>query len=256
MRSQWIDTKEQVKDDHTWLTHDSAPSRLTQGSPSVLCNLAQAPIVAIGIGIPDLGLFVVKLLAIVGGVAVGALGCGWFVKLAVRVVTGQKVPQRIVTGFRALGGVTLGFLIWTWVFSAGGEGGIGGSGGGWWPFGQSGGKGAVVQKPGPETSVEPKKEPEPPPEKTDVLAIQLLGGARVKEQRFYTLDREPPRNLPELQRAVEERKQKQPALGRLDILIYSDSVDRDNPAVTELARWAREQGFQTRLITMSDQKAP
>ena len=156
------------------------------------------------------------MLAIAGGVAVGALGCGWFVKMVVRLVTGQKVPQRILTGFRILGGLTMGFLIWTWVFSVGGEGGMGGSGAGWWPFGQGGGKGAAVERPVADTPPAQKKEAEPVPAKTEVLAVQLLGGARVKEQRFYVLENRPPLNLSELQRIIEERK---PSLGRLDILI-------------------------------------
>ncbi len=214
-------------------------------------------IVPFAFGIPDFGLLVVKVLAVVGGVAVGALGCGWFAKLIVRVVTHQKLPPRMVTGFRILGGLAMGLLIWTWVFSAGGVGGMGGSGSGWWPFGQAGGKGVALEKqvvapppPPPQAQAEP-----PQPEKTDILAVRMLGGARVKEQRFYVLEDEGPRDFADLQKAIEERKQKQPTLGRLDILIYSDSVDRDNPAVTELARWAREKGLQTRLSIVNE-KSP
>src|SRR5438105_4817405 len=109
------------------------------------------------LGIPDLGLMLVKLLAVVGGAAVGAVGCPWFARLLVRFTTGQKLPARVVTAFRVMGGLALGLLVWTWVFSVGGEGGMGGSGGGWWPFGQGGGKGSVAQKQ-VETTPAPKKE--------------------------------------------------------------------------------------------------
>lgn len=205
------------------------------------------------LGIPDIGLMLVKLLAVVGGIAVGAIGLPWFFKLVVRVMTGQKLPPRVMKTFRVLGGLAIGLLIWTWVFSSG-EGGLGGSGGGWWPFGQGGGKGTATQK-AVEAPATPKKEPVAPTPTAESVPIHLLGGSRVHEQRFYVLDHDPPRNLAELTKALEERKQSRPALDRLDILIYKDSVDHSNPAVTELIRWAQEHGFQTRQ-SIIEQNAP
>ena len=94
------------------------------------------------IGVPDLGLLVVQVLAVVGGVAVGAAGSGLFLKLMARLVVRQKnVPRLVLAGARVAGGIAAGLLVWAWVFSPGGQGGMGGSGGGWWPFGQGGGKG-------------------------------------------------------------------------------------------------------------------
>src|SRR5213082_2515815 len=100
------------------------------------------------VGVPDLGMLVVQVLAVVGGVAVGAAGCGLFLKMMARFTLGQKnVPRPVMTATRALGGLAAGLLVWAWVFNVGGQGGMGGSGGGWWPFGQGGGgKGNVVAK--------------------------------------------------------------------------------------------------------------
>ena len=151
------------------------------------------------------------------------------------------MPPRVAGAFRILGGLALGLLIWVWVFSAG-EGGLGGSGGGWWPFGQGGGKGNVAEKPA---------EPVPPPKRARRAAADsrirgspFAGRRGVHDQRFYVLDHDPPRNLAELTKAVEQRKQARPALDRLDILIYKDSVDHRNPAVTELVRWRRSTAFR------------
>src|SRR4051794_7417814 len=114
-----------------------------------------------GIGIPDVGLFLVKVLAVIGGAAVGAFAFPRFSGLLVRFVTRQKLPPRVAAAFRVLGGLAVGLLVWTWVFSVGGEGGMGGSGGGWWPFGQGGGKGTVAEKPA-ESAPQPTKEPVAP----------------------------------------------------------------------------------------------
>jgi hypothetical protein len=208
------------------------------------------------LGIPDLGLFIVKLLAVVGGVAVGAIGCKWFLTLLVRLVTGQKVPERVQKLARLLGAVAIGLLVWTWVFNPGGQGGMGGSGNGWWPFGQGGaGSGNVVEKQPVEPEPAPSEEKPTPKVGNAALTVKLLGGSRVHEQRFYVLDMDSPRNLAELQKAIAERKQANPALGRLVIVIYSDSVDRDNPAVSELKQWAEGHEFQTELSIVS-QPAP
>lgn len=211
---------------------------------------------ATGLGIPDIGLFIVKCLAIVGGVAVGAAGCPWGVRLLVRLVTGQKLPERVATTFRILGGVALGLLVWTWVFSVGGAGGMGGSGSGWWPFGQGGGPGEAIQSSKlPETTETIAKVERAPAPTDDALTIHLLGGARVHEQRFYVLDRDSPRNFDDLKKTILERRKARPILARVEILIYEDSVDRDNPAVTELMKWAKEQGF-TYKLSIVGQAAP
>jgi hypothetical protein len=203
--------------------------------------------------IPDLGLLVIKLLAVVGGVAVGAAVCGMFLKLAAKLMLRRNAPRSMLGVTRLLGGIAGGLLVWAWVFSIGGQGGMGGSGGGWWPFGQGGGKGAgeAERRTEPMTPTEPPAEP-PAIAGTETLTITMLGGARVRDQRFYQIDQEPARTWPELRSVLEQRKA---SLRDLDIKIYKDSVDRDNPAVTELIQWAKDNGITPRL-SLVDERMP
>jgi hypothetical protein len=204
--------------------------------------------------IPDLGLLVVKLLAVVGGVAVGAFGCGVFLKLMARLIVRQKVPRSMLGVTRLLGGIAGGLLVWAWVFSIGGQGGMGGSGGGWWPFGQGGGKGPGEVEPQAQAPppVEKPEPPELPPPASAVLTIDMLGGARVRDQRFYVIDHAPPRTWDELRAALAARKQQDPALRAIDVRIFKDSVDQGNPAVTELVRWAQANGLTPRLSILPE----
>lgn len=219
--------------------------------PSAYCLLAFA--------VPDVGQFMIKVLAIFGGVAAGALACGLFLQLAARFVLRlKKVPGPVLATTRVLGGIAVGLLVWAWVFSPGGEGGMGGSGGGWWPFGQAGGKGdAVATRPAAQEVTPKKTEPaaEPPRSAGEALRVTMLGGPRVRDQRFYVLGEDPPRNWDELRQAIADRKQQNPALGQIDVVIYRNSVDRDNPAVTELTRWAQENGLTPR-VSFLDQNLP
>lgn len=201
-------------------------------------------IYVLSLGIPDLGMLIVKCLAVLGGTAVGAYGGGLFIKLAARFFR-QKPPPKVVRLTRMMGGLALGLLVYAWVFGSGGEGGMGGAGGGWWPFGQKGGKGNVVAKPG-ETST---TTPEPSVTNTGVesLTVTMLGGERVLEQRFYLIGSDPPRNLPAVRDVISARTKQNANLKQLDIVIYKDSVDRDNPAVTVLVQWARDNGLTPRI---------
>ena len=217
------------------------------------------PYCLLALAVPDVGQFIVKVLAVVGGVAVGAAGCGLFLKLMARLVVRQKtVPRPVLAATRVLGGIAVGLLVWAWVFNPGGQGGMGGSGGGWWPFGQGGGKGDAVAKKAADQEPAPQKSA-PAPESArsggEALRVTMLGGPRVRDQRFYVLGQDAPRNWDELRQAVAERKRQNPDLRDLDVVIYRDSVDRDNPAVTELTRWAQENGLTPR-VSFLDQNLP
>lgn len=214
----------------------------------------------LAVSVSDFGLLIVQLLAVVGGAAIGAVGCGLFLKVTARVVVRQKnVPRPVMRATHALGGLAAGLLVWAWVFSVGGQGGMGGSGGGWWPFGQGGGKGSAVAKQPADKDATPQKKTEPPTEPprtgSDVVQVMMLGGTRVRDQRFYVLDHEAPRTWDELRQALAERKKQNPQLRDIQVVIYKDSVDRDNPAVTELTRWAKENGF-TPSVAFLDQNLP
>jgi hypothetical protein len=75
------------------------------------------------------------------------------------------------------------------------------------------------------------------------LRIDILGGTRVKQERFYVLEgNTEPLTLSEVRKAIQARRQEpeQPPLKGIVVLIYGTSVARDHPAVKNLVKWAEE----------------
>lgn len=177
----------------------------------------------------------------------------------------------VATTFGVLGGGFLGNLIGPWVaktrrgqsgilVSGAAIGGlimwfaVGHSGGGGFGLGGGGtkdkgpGDGAVQKdsKDHKDTKGETEKDRNVKPGETTATVI-VLGGERVKEQRFYVLGRDMPRTLKDLEAVLQEQKSKNAALKELEIVLYSNSVARDSEAVTELEEWARGHGLTTKL---------
>jgi hypothetical protein len=197
----------------------------------------------------DLGMQILKGLAVVGGAAVGGLGSGLLLRLLVRLVVHRPVPRKALLLVRLLGGLALGWAVWIWVSSTGG---LGPGWGGWLGTGGGGGQAPVAKtEPGPvaepipaPNAVTPK--PAPPDSPMNLVApnalrIEILGGARVQQERFYLLEGEKePRTLDEVRKAIQTRQQEpgKPPLKGIVILVYGSSVARDHPAVKNLAKWA------------------
>src|SRR5262245_57416086 len=80
------------------------------------------------IGMMDLGLQVLKVLAVMGAFSLGWGGLGGVVKLCARLLTrGRQVPRPLLFLVQALGGTALGLAVALWVYSSGGSGpGLGG----------------------------------------------------------------------------------------------------------------------------------
>src|SRR5439155_8325601 len=132
---------------------------------------------------------ILKGLAVAGGAAVGWLGSGLLLQLLVRLSLHRPVPRKLLVPVRALGGLALGLAVWVWAFSSGG---LGPGLGGWFGSGQGGGQppGAKTE-PGPSTEATAEREtitlqhgaPESRPGAgQDSLRIEILGGARVKDE--------------------------------------------------------------------------
>jgi hypothetical protein len=68
--------------------------------------------------------------------------------------------------------------------------------------------------------------------------VVVLGGERVKEQRFYLLGNDAPRSRADLEK-----------------VLYTDSVPKDNEAVTGLEEWARGHGMMPK-VKLIDKPAP
>jgi hypothetical protein len=197
----------------------------------------------------DLGMQILKWLAVAGGAAVGWLGSGLLLRLLVRLSLHRSVPRTVLVPARALGGLALGLAVWVWAFSSGG---LGPGLGGW--FGSGGGRQSPAARTEPEPGTTPTAErapvtpKQPAPEsqsgmEQETLRIEILGGGRVQQERFYLLEGEKePRTLPEVRKMIQARRpdQDKPPLKSIVILIYGASVARDHPAVKNLEKWADE----------------
>lgn len=203
-------------------------------------------------GVPDLGLLLIKLLAVAGSAALGWIGAGAAVGWGTRLTLRRKLPAGLLVVVRLLGGLIAGWLVYWWLFQAGGTGGFGGSGGGWWPFGGRGSgsnQGATTTTTAPRSTepgaTKPLEVPTSPP-----LRVILLGGDRVVAQRFYLLGEETmARTLTELEPELLRWREAHAGPPRpvLEIVLYRNSVDRENPAVAELKDWAEQHGFAVKL---------
>src|SRR5262249_4662119 len=139
------------------------------------------------LGMLDLGMIILKWLAVVGGFAVGAFTVGLLLQLFARLVAVRQGPRPALALTRLLRGFGLWLAVYFGGFGAGGSG-LGGSGSGFWPFGQKGGGGGA--KDGPSTKPVPSSPDKPA--KGETLVIQMRGGKEAEQsQRFYVVDDQP-----------------------------------------------------------------
>jgi hypothetical protein len=192
------------------------------------------------VAIVDLGIALLKLMAVLGGVGVGWVVSGFFVRVTGKLLTLRQVPRPVVRFVQLLGGVALGFAVWLWVTGTGGGFGFGGGGFG---GGGPGGTGARTTAPDAARGKAPAGDKDKGGAgRTTSVQVTMLGGERVREDRFYLLDGEQaPRTLGELKDALQQRRQKDPDLKELVIVVEEASVARNHPAVLDLQRWAREE---------------
>jgi hypothetical protein len=166
----------------------------------------------------------------------------------------KEVPRPMLVVVELLGGLALGWAVFLWVSGSGGwgpgQGGLLGLGGGT-------GTGEKAKADGKGTDDTPAKK-EPPAQPTALpmkpglgtLRIDMLGGARVKDERFYLLEGRPgPVTFDELRQAILDRQEAkgQALLQGIEIVIYENSVAQDHPAVRNLEKWAREHDLAVTL---------
>src|SRR6202158_11615 len=77
----------------------------------------------------ELGDWVLRILAVAGGAAVGGFGTGFLSQIVARLTVTRPLPRPAVNVLRVLGAIVLGSLVGMWVFRSGG-GGFGFGGGG------------------------------------------------------------------------------------------------------------------------------
>jgi hypothetical protein len=204
------------------------------------------------LGMIDIGMQALKFLAVAGGAAVGWVGCGALFRLVARLSVGRPVPRPMMLVVRSLGAVALGLAVWAWVFGTGGSGFGTGTGLG---LGGQGGQGTEVEAPPEPRPLEPAPGPaEKEKAGISVLRIEMLGGARVREQRFYLLEGSTqPMTLDELRARLREPKSGGVLKG-IEIVIYEDSVAQDHPAVRDLERWAKQHDLTVRIVLSPREK--
>jgi hypothetical protein len=200
----------------------------------------------------DLQMFLLKVLAVAGGGAIGFFGTGLFVRVLGRVFLRSKGKPPAFNTIRGLGMIALGLLVYFWAFGAGG-GGFGGAGG-WWPFGGQGGTGTdpslSSQAPDTVTKEEVNKLVQKDKDRiAHAMQVRLLGGKEVVDQRFYLIDDDKqPKSWDEVIALVKKRQVEDKSFTVLEIVLFQGSVDRENPAVTKLENWARENRLTPKLI--------
>ena len=182
--------------------------------------------------------WVVRLLAVVGGAALAAFAVGLLIRLAGRWLGVRRVPGTMVTVVRLLAAVVAGWLVWLLVFGTGGSG-LGGPGGT-----------GIGGSPGTGKGIASEKQPATRPEATNrhgrILAIDILGGKRVQEGRFYKVANET-FTLDALKEVLKKRRQAGEVQG-IEIVIYDTSVYKESGAVTALEDWAKQHDL---AVTMS-----
>jgi len=204
--------------------------------------------------VPEFVLTTLKILSLIGIAALGGFILGWTSAVVAKLYFAQTIPPKIAWFIRALGFVTCGLIAYVIMFNTGGSG-IGGSGG-WWPGGGGGQKDGSVSTEGPKKDDKTaKKAPEKEKDKDkkavvpDVIAVEVLGGARLEAATGKKVDpnNEPRRyrlvgtkellTLDEVKERIDKRRE---VLILVEIVLYGDSPNRTLEWVNELERWARD----------------
>jgi hypothetical protein len=206
-----------------------------------------------------------KILAVVGGAVVGGLVVGLLAQLLTRAIAAQKLPRVPLLVTRLLGAVIGGWIVALWVLGGGGPG-FGGLGGGWLGSGTGEGekKAEVAKKDG--ESKKTNSDSKAPA--TETLRIEVLGKSSrslkkpdAEASRYYRIDTGDGSRLltfAEVKEVIKKRRQEQPPLRRIEIVLYNDSPSEQGPLVSQFKAWAGElDGEKVRLdVSKPDADAP
>jgi hypothetical protein len=197
---------------------------------------------------------VIRVLAIIGGGAVGAFATGLLTQVIVRGYTGKQVPRWVVWTLRILGGLALGWLVCLLVYSQGNSlfGGFGGGGSGK-DRGQETAPAVTVPKDSLPADKDQPKDTAAASDKSTVLAVEVLGDPTLQQlvnsgrqpsldaQRCYRLAGDEPAKLltlDEVKDLIKKRLKQEPPLRRLELVLYKDSPQKQVPRVADLKKWA------------------
>lgn len=199
----------------------------------------------------QVGNTIIQALAVAGAAAVGYFVTRGLVWLICRATIHKQPPKQLSHIIGALAAAALGLAAFFFLFMGEGGGGWGfGPGGGWFGTG-SGGASVGVTTTTTQTKFESPPIPLPPMPKSPQtspkaqLAIRMLGGDDVKEERFYRVEgQERALTLAEVQKLIRDRKNAaKDKIQEIVILVYRDSVSRDHEKVLALKNFGINEGL-------------
>jgi hypothetical protein len=178
---------------------------------------------------------------------------GFLFSLIARLFFKQRPPRPVKRFVQVLGAIALGLALWKIPL------GLGGGGEGW---GSGFGLGGNQTGKGPYESASESDESQAEKQRSalaessavrsvgETLRIEMLGGQRVQNERFYLLEGDnEPKTATELHKAIEARqKQEKPPLRGIEIIINEHSVAHDHPAVRGLEGWAHDHDLKVALV--------
>jgi hypothetical protein len=198
----------------------------------------------------------VRVLAAIGGGAVGGLLLGVLVHVVVKLTFKQVLPGGVMWLVRALGGVACGLLVWS-LLGGGGLGlGLGGGGDSGKDKGSADDKGKA-RKERKEKKEEKEKNkdrgkkdsgPTPPGQE---LRVEVLGSEDLKKiagdkfdprKRYRVPGQAQLLSLEEVKKLIFERREKKPPLRELNVVLYRNSPAQDKEQVTDLVGYAEDLG--------------
>jgi hypothetical protein len=192
----------------------------------------------------------IKILAAIGGGAVGGLLVGLLVQMVVKLAFAQTVPRAVLWFVRILGGLACGLLVWSLL---GGGGGLGFGGGGSGPGKGGADKGKKEERKDREKEKEKGKDkgkkdatPTPPGQ---VLRVEVLGNDDLKriagdrfdpKKRYRVLGRPGLLGLEEVKDLILQRRDAKPPLRELIVELYRNSPAQDKEQVTAVVAHAED----------------
>jgi hypothetical protein len=195
----------------------------------------------IGFNAEQLTDFAMRLLAVGGGFLVGHVLSGVIAWALDRWITGGKTPQGVHRVARMFGGVALALVVALLLFGRGGYGDGSGPGGGPNPNDKGAGGGSSTQ-PTDIKDVQPPlvlpKDTTPPEQR---VRVTMLGGADVKDEKFYLIDDDrTPRAFADVAAAVNAKKAETKKPVGVEIRFTADNTLAENhPAVLRVISWAK-----------------
>jgi hypothetical protein len=198
----------------------------------------------------NVGLVVIKILAVAGGALLGGLGCGFGGQALARLLYAGKLPPPVVQILRVAGGIVAALAVAVLVFSGTGGQGVPGPGGPGGPGGGGPDTGVTTSPTTPTTTPATNQgspggttDPKKPGEVLQVEVLLLSGGGGTADPIYRIKGEEKRYTIKELGDEIDRRKKANKDLEKLEILLYLNSPDENKQQVKELDRLARLKGL-------------